>query len=493
MTLIEMLKSLEPLRTIWIVEDSLTDAERVRRLLSSEYEVRVLSDGAIALELLSSGQTPDLLLLDWMMPGISGVEVCRYVRSESAKLPQFPIILLTAQHGSQEIIEAFRSGANDYISKPFVDEELKARVDSQLGARKLLERAEKAEADLLTLLANAPDPIFAIDSEGIVSFVNDEGVHVLALKREQILGQSFQALIPGISTRHFSVGPGESLIPIPDVQIGTRTFSPSLKILASDSAATTTVALRDVTARRKTEARRLDFYSIIAHDLRTPITAVLLRLHMAFRGKHGVLPAGLLTDLRKTEENLRSLVAMVNDFLEIAKLEGVGYKIDRKPVDMGELFKSTLEDFEPLMEKNQLTWKPVDLESKLLVAGDPQRLAQVLSNLVGNAIKFTPGPGVITTRVCGAEEYVEVSVEDTGRGIAKEELPTLFDRFTRASESAGETPGTGLGLMIVREIVEAHGGLIGVDSELGKGSRFWFRIPRYRGAKAEAGTDASAK
>jgi signal transduction histidine kinase len=102
----------------------------------------------------------------------------------------------------------------------------------------------------------------------------------------------------------------------------------------------------------------------------------------------------------------------------------------------------------------------------------------VLANLIGNAIKFTGPGGKITTSMIVAPQYVEMVIQDNGRGIPENAIPRLFERFTRAPENGSETIGSGLGLMIVREIVEAHHGIIGVESELGLGSKFWFRLPR---------------
>ncbi|MGE3682837.1 MAG: ATP-binding protein [Bdellovibrionales bacterium] len=474
-----MLGSLDRRRRIWAVDDSATDAERVRQILSSEHDVEVFDNGATVLERLSTGETPDLMLLDWLMPEISGIEVCEYIRTSSTKLAYMPIILLTAQHGPQEIIQAFRSGASDYLVKPFVEEELKARVRALIHVRRLWERAEEAEINLRSLLTQAPDPIFAIDAQSKITFVNNEGLRALGLPKEAVIGDVITKLVPDISKRNIQTGPGESLLPLPDVRIRQRVFSPSVRILPSDSAATTTIALRDVTEQRRAEERRLDFYSVIAHDLRTPVSSILMRVQWALRGKHGVLPSGLIAELRKIESNLRSLIGMVNDFLELAKLEGAGYKIERRPVNIAELIFTAMEDFKPLLEKNKLVWKHLGLEKNAMTLGDRERLAQVLNNLVGNAIKFTPPEGVITTAVISTGEHVEVSVEDTGRGIAKEDMPNLFERYTRATRTSADTQGTGLGLMIVREIVEAHGGVIGAESEIGLGSRFWFRLPLY--------------
>jgi signal transduction histidine kinase len=328
------------------------------------------------------------------------------------------------------------------------------------------------------LLAHAPDPIFAIDAQGGISFANAEALRVSRRPRHEVVGQTIDAIVPGLNLRNISVGPGESLLPLPDVELGERIYSPSIRVLPSDNAAETTVALRDVTERRKAEARRLDYYSIIAHDLRSPITSILLRIERILRGKYGVLHADLIADLRRMEGSLRSQVAMINDFLELARLEGVGYKVERRPLDVAELVRSTMDDFRPLFEDRRLTWRPIGLDASAMISGDRERLAQVFSNLVSNAIKFTEPPGVITTDLSITDDQVELSVADTGQGIAPDQLQEIFERYTRPPDEARHAPGTGLGLMIVRELVEAHGGVVGVESQLGVGSRFWLRLPR---------------
>jgi two-component system phosphate regulon sensor histidine kinase PhoR len=388
-----------------------------------------------------------------------------------------PILLLTAQKQTAQIVEGLEAGANDFLAKPFADEELLARIGSLLRTRQLLERAIKAEESVRTLLANAPDAILAVDAQGLVTYVNDEAERVLHQSADEVVGRPIAEVVPDLTLRAVMVGPGEPLLPLPDVHIGDRVFSPSIRILPSDSAANTTVALRDVTARRQADTRRLDFYSMIAHDLRTPLSAVLLRLELATIGKHGVLPAALMNDLHKIDESVRTLVAMINDFLELARFEGIGQKIERESVDLVRLLHETMEDFQPLIEVEGLRWESAGLEHEAHVMGDRTRLIQVLSNLIGNAIKFTPRGGTITTEVSVGDDHVEVAVVDTGKGIPHDALDSLFQRYTRVLQGESAGAGTGLGLMIVREIVEAHGGVVGVTSHLGEGSRFWFRIP----------------
>ncbi len=472
------MKSSAEKKTVWIVDDSPTDTLRVSKVLSSQYNLEILNDGAVVLEKLTSGNLPDLLILDWMMPGLSGIEVCRYIRTLGKEFSELPIILLTAQHGSPEIVEAFRSGANDYISKPFVDEELMARVSAQISTQGLRNRVSRTEKDLRSLLINAPDSIVAVDAVGKITFLNDEAIRLLGGNLNSLLGKSLMEVIPELTSRHIGLNNVEPLLPVPEVKISDRVFSPSIRLLPSDDAAYTTISLRDITDRKKIESRRLDFYSIIAHDLRTPITSVLLRLQMVFRGKYGILPSGLLEDLRRTELSLKSQVVMINDFLELAKLEDMSYRIERKPVDLKALVSTLADDFIPLVEKKKIELKIDSPQSSPIVQGDYQRLSQVVANLLGNAVKFTSEGGKITISIRSAESHAELYIQDNGVGIAQNEIEHLFDRFTRTHNSAAFATGTGLGLMIVREIIEAHGGSVGVESQVGQGSKFWVWLPQ---------------
>ena len=198
---------------------------------------------------------------------------------------------------------------------------------------------------------------------------------------------------------------------------------------------------------------------------------------MMLRGRRGVLSAEVIADLRKMDSHMRNLVALINDFLDFARMDEAAHKIERARVDLGELIREIADDFKPLVESTQQRLR-IELQSDdVVVCGDRPRLQQVLTNLLANAIKFTSSAGNIDVRARVVDEWCEVMVEDDGPGIAPNVLPTLFQRYTRAPNAHTDTRGTGLGLLIVREIVEAHGGTVGVESELGQGSRFWFRVP----------------
>ncbi len=466
--------------SVWIVDDSPLDAERARRVLGERYAVEVFRDGSAMLEHLARHPAPCVLALDWVMPGVSGIEVCKFLRSGGLARPGLAILLLTMQAQTQQIVEGLAAGAHDYLVKPYADPELLARVDALVRWQSLLERAQKAEASVAELLEHAPDPLIGVDGGHAVTYVNEEAQRALGKDAAGLLGRSVAEILPGLSSDHLGDAARTSR-PLPDITIAGQVFSPSIRSLPGDNRAALTIALRDVTARRHRESRRLDFYSIIAHDLRSPLSAMLMRTDILLRGRRGVLSSEVVSDLRKMDGHMRRLMALINDFLDFAKMEEAAHAMQRTRVDLGEVAAEIVDDFRPLAE-NAGQALLIDVEgARPLVLGDRQRLQQVLTNLVANAIKFTLPGGHIAVRARRVGPLCEIVVEDDGPGIAPETLPTLFQRYTRAPNA--HDGGTGLGLLIVREIIEAHGGSVGVDSTPGHGSRFWFRI-----AATEAGS-----
>lgn len=463
-------------RAVWIVDDSPLDAERARQILASEYTVELFQDGSAMLERLGD-VAPDVLVLDWVMPGLTGLEVCQFIRSREGSTAQVSVLLLTAHGDTEQVVQALDAGANDYLRKPYDDSELRARIGALMRGRAMIERVEQAERNVRALLSNAPDALLAVDAAGLVAFANEEAERAFGAGRS-LTGRAVAELLPDLRLETLRLGGSEALLPLPDVRVGESIFSPTIRALPRDFAATRTISLRDVTTARQNEARRLDFYSIIAHDLRSPLSAMMLRTASMLSGRRGLLSAPVTDDIRKIDSNIRSMVALINDFLDLARLEGAGYKIDKEPVDVNALVRVTVDDVRLLAEESQLTIDAVLSEDRIEIPGDRRRLAQVLTNLLSNAIKFTPGGGKVVARVRLNVDSVEITVEDTGRGIAEEALPTLFERYTRVIDPQHHVAGTGLGLMIVREIVEAHGGSVSVRSQRGQGSTFSVRLPR---------------
>jgi two-component system phosphate regulon sensor histidine kinase PhoR len=463
------------------VDDSPLDLERATGILAQNYEVQAFRDGSEALERLNDSTRPDAMVVDWEMPGVTGLDVCRFLRTSGEEIPT---LLLTSHGETAQLVEGLAAGASDYLTKPYAEAELTARVASLLRTRELLDRARTAEETITHLLSVSPDPLFAVDRAGRVTYANAQAQRALGLREAQIIGRMLATLVPGLDVQRIRAASGRSETPT-DVQIGDHVYAPSIGV-SSGPYPTFAIALRNVTNRRREEARRLDLYSVVAHDLRTPLTSMLMRTELILSGDRGLLAAELSADLRKMQRNIREMVAMINDFLELARYEGGGYKLEYEEMDLCEVLRQTVDDFQPLAlaSRHHLTLVPATCHATVM--GDRRRLSQAVANLVGNAIKFTPAGGSVTLNVDVDVEFVTTSVVDTGEGISPESARTLFQRYQRAGESQQTVPGTGLGLMIVREIVELHGGTVGVDSALGRGSKFWFRLPRPSSLRASA-------
>jgi two-component system phosphate regulon sensor histidine kinase PhoR len=466
---------------VWIVDDSPLDAERARLVLDGQYDVQVFADGSAMLEQLSCQPPPEVLVLDWVMPGVSGIEVCRFLRAAHRSERQLAILLLTMQTQTQQVVEGLEAGANDYLVKPYADPELRARVDALVRWNGLLERAQKAEARVLELLQNAPDPLISVGQENRITFVNAEAQRVLGQDAEALTSKTLSEVLPAMSEDDV-IPAARFSRPLPDIEIGGEVFSPSVRSLPSAADDELTIALRNVTERRQREARRLDFYSMIAHDLRSPLSALLMRNDLLLRGRRGVLTAEMISDLQKMGTNMRGLVALINDFLDFARMEEGVHKMERSRFDVGVLIGEIVDDFRPLVDSTHQEIR-IEAADPISVQGDRRRLQQALTNLIANAIKFTPAGGTIVLRTALSGHWCEVQIDDNGPGIEPDVLPTLFQRYSRAPNRARNAEGTGLGLLIVREIVEAHGGKVGVESTPGKGSRFWFRVPGIEAAQ----------
>jgi two-component system, OmpR family, sensor kinase len=235
-------------------------------------------------------------------------------------------------------------------------------------------------------------------------------------------------------------------------------------------------AFNDMAASlQKSEELRRNLVADVAHELRTPLSVMQGSLTAQL---DGVFPLDL-AETAKLYDETRLLSRLVDDLRELAQVEAGQLQLNIGAIDLRRLIETTLGAFAGAAGEKQITLNVEGAADVPLVKADSERVAQVLRVLISNALRHTPAAGTITSTVLVLTDQVEVSVHDTGEGIAANELPFVFDRFWRGDKSrARETGGTGLGLAIAKQLIEAQGGSIGVESTIGQGSRFWFRLPR---------------
>jgi PAS domain S-box-containing protein len=248
-------------------------------------------------------------------------------------------------------------------------------------------------------------------------------------------------------------------------------------------------AFRDVTAEREADRTKSEFISLVSHELRTPLTSIKGYVDLIVDGEAGDLDPLQSEFLGIVQHNVDRLVGLIDELLDIARIEAGKVELAVAPVELARLVRGVTLSFRPQFEAKQQTLT-VDLPAALpLVMADPDRLTQILANLVSNAHKYTPAGGSATIRAREEAGTVRIAVSDTGIGMSPQELAKLFTKFFRSSNRAArEVGGTGLGLVITRSLVELLGGELAVISTPGGGSEFSFRL-----AVAAAGTDVGPR
>jgi signal transduction histidine kinase len=234
-------------------------------------------------------------------------------------------------------------------------------------------------------------------------------------------------------------------------------------------------------AREAADARE-EVLKIVSHDLRNPLSTIGMAAEMILETSDGAAQARGVSIIRRTSDRMNR---MVQDLLDVAKLETGRLAIEVENTDVVTLVEEAVEMLGPLAEEQGLTLASVTAPDAPGICVDRGRILQVLSNLVGNAVKFTPAGGQITLHVRPEGDVVRFAVADTGPGIPPDQMQRIFGRFWQAN--ASDRRGLGLGLTIAKSIVEAHGGRIGADSRMGEGTEFWFTVPTAPSNESTAG------
>jgi len=337
----------------------------------------------------------------------------------------------------------------------------------------LVDQRNKLEA----VLTHMTDGAVITDGEGRVQLMNPAAAHLLGVAAEQVSGESLVAVardhqVVAVWQRCRQTGKEQSDL----VEIGIR--GPFLRVIATPlqepPGGGLLLILQDLTQVRRLETIRRDFISNISHELRNPLAALKALVDTLRDGAIDDRPMAERF-LVQMDAEVDAMTQMVRELLELSRIESGKVPLKLVPTGVADLINPAVERLRPQAERAGLTIG-IDLPDNLpLVLADGERLQQVLSNLLHNAIKFTPPGGQITVSAT-AGTMVTISVQDTGVGIAAADLPRIFERFYKA-DRARSSGGTGLGLAIAKHIVQAHGGQIWAESIEGHGATFRFTLP----------------
>jgi signal transduction histidine kinase len=396
---------------VWLLDDSPTESRLIRETLAATCRISTFTDGATLLELLGHEEAPDVLVADWEMPGLSGIEVCEYLRSNRAT-EALPILLLTSHQSPEDVARGMEAGANDYVFKPFRPVELAARVHALVRRDLLRKRALSHEQAQRRLAENALEDVQAAEAES-----------------NRLLG-------------------------------GARQAQQEAEALAAET-------------RQLAEFERR-LIGIVSHDLRNPLSAISLTASaMARQGVSERHQRGLQRILLSAERATR----MIHDLLDFTRArQGSGLAIHRTASDLHAVVSAIVDEV-----RDTRPDRTIELSQRGQGTGqwDKDRLEQVVSNLLINALQYSPEGTPVRVETREEDGAMVLEVHNAGAPIPAELLPRIFEPMERGATPAEQAGSNiGLGLYIVRHLALAHGGTVSVQSTEADGTTFTVRLPR---------------
>ncbi|NCO33242.1 MAG: hypothetical protein AUJ92_12925 [Armatimonadetes bacterium CG2_30_59_28] len=377
-----------------------------------------------------------------------------------------------------------------------------------------LREIQREQSRTKTIIASMADGVIVADPEGIVILYNPAAAVLLGWDNRSALGRPFPETIDADSrVRNDSLTPlTEKLNEIrehPHRIVSTElaleqprpmTLKANLSSVvdAQGERLGTVIVLRDVTEFKELDKAKNDFISMVSHELRSPLTSIKGFLLSILRGLYGDVTAKQREPLTIIQEQSERLLSLINDLLEITRGEMKFCEQRMEPIQIGEVLLSCIVFIKVLAEEKNIVIEKAIPDHLPMIDADRENIEKVFSNLIGNAVKYTPNGGTVTVTASDFGTHLQVCVADTGIGIAAEALPHIFEKFYRVKdEKTREILGTGLGLTIVKNIVDAHMGTINVESEVGsdsmspQGSKFTVLLPKHEVAERDASDSQS--
>lgn len=340
-------------------------------------------------------------------------------------------------------------------------------------------RKERAVVD------NVLDVICSIDEHGKFSAVNPAADALWGFGADSLIGKRFSSLVPASDAERAAAilasikeKQSEHSFDCPVRRHDGSVVDMLWTVHWSNEEREFFCVAHDISERKKLERLKRDFIAMVSHDLKTPLTSIQMVHSLLAADAYGKLNEDGHESLEIADENVSRLIKLVNELLDVERIESGELDLDKTKCSISTVVNSAVAGVLAIAEKEGLAIETKPLSPDLSINIDRDRITQVLINLLGNAIKFSEAGQTIEVGIKRVDDEIEIDVKDSGRGIAAEQIDLIFERFKQAQATEDRKKGgTGLGLAICKAIVERHRGKIGVESEPGKGSRFWFTLP----------------
>ena len=494
---------------VLIIDDERSIREGSARILSRiGFHITTASRGEEGLELLEINPDVSIVLLDLKMPGIDGMEVLSRIRK---KYKDIMVIIMTGFATVETAIQAMKQGAYDFIPKPFEPDHLRLVVNRAREKLKLTWETEKLTLErqrtlldlgteksrLKSIIEALPNGVMVTNTQGQAVLMNPALIRQLSLSKDTKAGIPIEGIIDDIGFQEFVHKIQEVSSSNPDkistyeLQLPDHKFfmARGRPVLGDENEYLgAVIVLVNITAMKVLDQLKSEFVAKVSHELRSPLSTIHEQLTVVMNElgeeKSSDKQEYLLS---RAQQKTKGLISLIGDLLDLSRIEAGAATQDPRPVQIEDLLASIV-DFlgaQARRKKQKLTLEKLS-ENIPAFKADPLSLESIFGNLVTNAINYTPENGTITVRIEYVDQKICVDVEDTGFGIAPKYHDKIFDRFYRVKDkNTRYITGTGLGLPIVKSLVDALGGTITLESEVEKGTSFHVVFPMKLQSKEE--------
>lgn len=468
-------------------------------LLGKGFEVRTAQSSKGALQILGKYRREvDILLLSLELPGLGAMSIIEVLKKTKSRI----LVMAMSADCGEEAIEAIHAGAYDCIRKTFTIERFWTKMDRVVErftlARQLeilkkqrlsILKKDSYDEDTVRAIMNAiPEGLIVTDHHERIVFYNSKTADLFGLQGDTALGlpigktlknadlvsfitESMNLSRSGHSFGHQKVG---------SVEIGGMMMRVLTNSIEGDNGKTigSVSMLHDVSQKKTMDQLKGDLVSMVSHELKAPLSALLMQLSVVLDGLAGDITTKQKELLGKAKQRTKRMIALVNDLLDLRRIEEGKAVVEIEPLDLGEILHRSIDIMTLSSKDKNINFDVKIVENLPLLSGDRTGIEAVFVNLISNAIKYTSTGGQVQVELKKAGKDLRLKVVDNGIGIEKGDLDHIFDRFYRIkTEQTKSIGGSGLGLYIVKRVVDAHRGTISVESEVGKGTMFIVSLP----------------
>ncbi len=483
--------------SILVVDDEESIREGSERILTRMgYQVYKASRGSEGLDVL--GQHPvSIVLLDLKMPGMDGMEVLGHIQRLN---PEILVIIITGYATLETAIDAMKQGAYDFIPKPFEPDQLRIVINRARERIRLTQETEKLAlerqrnlADLgteksriRTIVESLPNGVLVTNVQGQVALVNPAFQWLMGIEEGMAAGEPIEACIQDKGfcqlVKDISVGKARSLpVTYEFTTIGEKYLMASGTPVLSEEGEClgAVVNLVDITAMKVLDRLKSEFVAKVSHELRSPLSTIHEQLALVLKDMVEKESSRDQYLLSRAKEKTQGMISLIGDLLDLSRIEAGNVCIECKQVKLNELLKGIVDFMETRASgKKQCLKLVLPDEPVPEISADPRALESVFGNLIANAINYTPDGGAIEVEISFVPDKIQINVSDNGFGIEAKDIENIFKRFYRVkNDKTRFITGTGLGLPIVKGLLDELGGSIQVKSEPSRGTTFTVFLP----------------